>query len=131
MFPFCAIGLFAVPYLLTIKPRTATLGEKLRRVDWTGGVLFTSSTTILLAAISWGGSQYAWNNVQTLAPLIIGFVVMILTFVYEQTIAKEPFLPRSIFNNYSAIAAYACAAVQGLVVRRRSRLSNIFLGETG
>lgn len=57
MFPICGIGLVAVPYLLTLRPKKATAQEKLSRIDWIGGVIFTGSTTSFLIAISWGGTQ--------------------------------------------------------------------------
>jgi hypothetical protein len=57
MFPICGFGLVAVPYLLTLRPKKATAQEKLSRIDWIGGFLFTGTTTIFLMAISWGGTQ--------------------------------------------------------------------------
>lgn len=57
MFPFLGFSLVAVPYLLTLKPKEATFGEKLRRIDWLGSFLFTGSATSFLIAVSWGGSE--------------------------------------------------------------------------
>lgn len=57
MFPICGFGLVTIPYLLTLRPKTATMQEKFRRIDWLGGFLFTGSTTTFLIAISWGGLQ--------------------------------------------------------------------------
>ena len=60
MFPICALGLVAVPYLLTLKPKKRTAQEKLSRIDWTGGAFFAVFGTAFLVAISWGGTQ-VWN----------------------------------------------------------------------
>ncbi|KAL7624406.1 hypothetical protein AAE478_005970 [Parahypoxylon ruwenzoriense] len=57
MLPFCAFGLVAVPCLLTLKPKKATIREKLSRIDWIGIVLLTGSSTSFLIAVSWGGNQ--------------------------------------------------------------------------
>ena len=57
MFPICGFGLVAVPYLLTLRPKKATAQEKLSRIDWIGGIMFTGSATSLLIAVSWGGTQ--------------------------------------------------------------------------
>lgn len=116
MFPFCGLGLIAVPLLLTLAPRTATVGEKMRRVDWVGGVLFMSSATSFLIAISWGGTEYAWYTTSTLVPLCLGTFGLAMTMVWEAYFAQEPFLPHSLFNSRSAIATYICGAIQGLVI---------------
>ncbi|KAK8101844.1 major facilitator superfamily transporter [Apiospora kogelbergensis] len=116
MFPFCAFGLIAVPTLLTLAPRTATMAEKLARVDWIGSALFTGSATSFLVAISWGGSQHPWDSVATLVPLCIGLAGLVGTYVWEAYFAKEPFLRRSLFWQSSSIATYFCGAIQGLVI---------------
>ena len=118
MFPFCGLGLIGVPWLLTLKPKTATTGEKLARIDWFGGFLFIGSATSFLIAISWGGSQYSWNSVQTIAPLVVGVVGLAGTCVWEGCFAKEPFLRHRLFGNVSSVATYFCGAVQGLLVSR-------------
>ncbi|KAF3020112.1 hypothetical protein E8E14_006144 [Neopestalotiopsis sp. 37M] len=89
MFPFCAFGLVSIPLLLTLKPRTETMREKLARVDWAGGMIFLSSATLFLIAISWGG---------------------------ESLFATEPFLRKSLFWRSSSTATYFCGMVQGLVM---------------
>ncbi|KAJ9130780.1 Major facilitator superfamily transporter [Pleurostoma richardsiae] len=116
MFPFCGFGLATIPFLLTLKPRTETMGEKLARVDWIGGFIFVSSATSFLIAISWGGSQFPWNSAQTLAPLIIGAFGLGGTYAWERYGAREPFLRHSLFNSISAVATFFCAAAQGLVI---------------
>ncbi|KAK7910702.1 major facilitator superfamily transporter [Apiospora marii] len=107
MFPFCAFGLIAVPALLTLAPRTATMAEKLARVDWVGSAIFTGSATSFLIAISWGGSQHAWDSVATLVPLCVGVAGLVVTYVWEAHFAKEPFLRKSLFWRLT---------IQGLVI---------------
>ncbi|KAI1822460.1 major facilitator superfamily transporter [Xylaria intraflava] len=116
MFPILAFGLVAVPYLLTLKARKATVNEKLGRIDWIGSFLFTASATSFLIAVSWGGSQHEWNDVQTLVPLILGFVGLLVTLVYERFWAKQPFLRQSLYHNSSSIVTYVGGLIQGLVM---------------
>ncbi|KAI1340813.1 major facilitator superfamily transporter [Xylariaceae sp. FL0016] len=116
MFPFCAFGLVAVPWLLTLKPRESTLREKVMRVDWIGGGIFTSSATSFLVAVSWGGVQYAWSSYQTLVPLLIGVFGFIATVFYERRFAKHPFLRRSLFHNWSSIITYVLAGMHGILL---------------
>ncbi|KAF2968178.1 hypothetical protein GQX73_g5380 [Xylaria multiplex] len=116
MFPFLGFSLATVPYLLTLKPREATFSEKVVRIDWIGSFIFTGSATSFLIAVSWGGSQYEWNSIQTLVPLIIGFVGLLVTLVYEKLWAKQPFLRHSLYHNTSSIIAYVCGSIQGMVM---------------
>lgn len=116
MLPFCVFGLISIPLLLTIKPRVETMGEKLKRIDWIGMVVFMGSATSFLIAISWGGTQFAWDSAETLLPLIIGAVGLATGVVWQVYGAKEPFMRHELLNNLSAIATYICAAVQGLIL---------------
>ncbi|KAH9904531.1 MFS general substrate transporter [Xylariomycetidae sp. FL2044] len=114
--PICAFGLVACPYLLTLRPKKASAQEKLSRIDWIGGFLFTGSATAFLIAISWGGTQHAWDSTATLAPLIIGILGLIATGIYEAYVAKFPFLPRDLFRDMSSITTYIAASLQGFML---------------
>ena len=116
MFPFCAFGLVAIPLLLTLKPKSETLGTKLARVDWVGGFVFTSSATAFLIAISWGGTQYPCGSARTLAPLVSGIFGLIAVCLWEHFLAREPFLKPSLFKSVSAVATFICGASQGLLL---------------
>jgi MFS family permease len=116
MFPFCFLGFVTIPWLLTLKPRTETLEEKLLRVDWIGGCLFISSSTSFLISISWGGTQEPWSSFRTIVPLVLGTVGLVVTAVYETYIAREPFLPHKLFYCTSSFAAYLGALIQGFLV---------------
>jgi len=121
MFPFCFLGFCTIPWLLTLRPRTDTFLGKLKRVDWIGGILFTSSSAAFLVAISWGGSQYAWDSYQTLLPLCLGVFGILLTVAWERIRATDAFLRRSLFHCTSSFCAYAGAATQGYLVSFRRR----------
>ncbi|KAF3059652.1 putative transporter C3H1.06c [Daldinia childiae] len=115
MLPICGFGLVVVPYLLTLRPKEATFQEKLRRIDWLGGFIFTGSATAFLIAISWGGSQHAWNSAATLVPLVLGIVGLIATSFYVGYIAKYPFIPSALFKDISSIITYIGAFLQGVL----------------
>lgn len=69
MFPFAAIGLVCVPLFVRLKPRKASWKEMVPRVDWIGGLLFISSATGFLIAVSWGGTQEPWNKLAQYYPV--------------------------------------------------------------
>jgi hypothetical protein len=104
--------------LLFINLETAktSLKEKLLRVDWLGGFLFISSLTTFLIGLSWAGVEFAWSDHRTLVPLIVGAAGVGASLIWERFGAREPFLRKSLFFEWSAIAAYICALVQGLIV---------------
>ncbi len=116
MLPFCALGMVLVPVFIRISRPEATFKQMLGMVDWIGGVLFISSATGFLIAISWGGTSYAWNHWRTLVPLILGGFGLVATMIYERFGASNPFLRHSLFHVKSAHGVYIGAFVQGLVV---------------
>ncbi|KAH7303144.1 hypothetical protein B0I35DRAFT_485423 [Stachybotrys elegans] len=67
------------------------MGEKLKKVDWLGTLFFTTSITLTLIAISWGGVQYAWASSGTLAPLCVGTLGLIWTLIYDDWHAGNPY----------------------------------------
>lgn len=115
-FLFCAFGLVVTPVLLTIRPKAETYQEKLARLDWIGGALFTGSLTTFLFGLTAGGVQFSWNSAKILAPLIVGFLGLIATAVWEEYGAKEPMLKRSLFHDWSSVITYFGGFVQGLVM---------------
>ena len=116
-FPFCGIGFLTVPLVMKLHAKRASVKERLLHVDWIGAFLFISSTTSFLIGMTWGGSQYPWDSWQTLVPLILGAVGIIGTLVWERFGVSNPFLRLSIFNSFSALAAYTGSVLQGLLVR--------------
>ncbi|KAH8652220.1 major facilitator superfamily domain-containing protein [Xylariales sp. PMI_506] len=116
MFPICVYGLIAVPLLLTIAPRTESVGAKLARVDWIGSVLFMGSFTTFLVAICWAGTEHPWNSAATLVPLIVGVVGIAVTLVWEVRFAQEPILKREIFRNTSSTITHLCGLFQGFLM---------------
>ena len=116
MLPLCGIGFVTIPWLLTLKIEKTTFREKLLRVDWIGGVIFISSTTAFLVALSRAGTETPWVSVACLVPLLLGLVGIATALLWERFVAAEPFLRHSLFRSLSLIAAYFGATVQGLLL---------------
>jgi MFS family permease len=62
---------------------TATFKERLLTVDFGGQILFLFGMGLLVLALTWGGSYYAWSDVKVLAPLVIGFVTFSAFLIWE------------------------------------------------
>jgi hypothetical protein len=105
-----------VLFLIPLKTAKTSLKAKLMRVDWLGGFLFIGGLTSALIAITWGGVKFAWISPRTLIPLSVGVTALITSLVWERYGAIDPFLRHSLFHTPSAIAAYICAFLQGLLL---------------
>jgi MFS family permease len=115
-FPFCAVGFPMIFFLIPLRTAKSSLQAKIIRVDWVGGVLFTGGLTTFLVAISLGGVQFLWTSWRTLFPLNLGPITIIAAVVWDRYGATEPVLRQSLFQSFSAVAAYLCALLQGLVL---------------
>ncbi|KAF2437973.1 MFS general substrate transporter [Karstenula rhodostoma CBS 690.94] len=116
-FPFCFLGfVLAFGFIRLNAVAKLTLAQKLGQMDWVGAVLFLGSTTVFLIGLSWGGIQYAWTSVQTLAPLILGLAGVAAFVAWQLRIRPRSLIPMSIFYCPSAIAAFYCALVNGIVL---------------
>lgn len=115
MFPFCILGITAIPWFF---PREQNLSSEQRvaRLDWIGGAFFVLSTTLFLISISWGGVQFEWSSAGTLAPLFLGSAGLVWTWFYEQRWAENPVLQQRLFASASQLSTYVCGSLQGIVV---------------
>lgn len=116
-YPFCGIGFIVAAFFVRMNATTQlTIAQKLKRTDWFGAFLFVGSFTSFLVGLSFGGVQQPWTSGFTLAPMIIG-LTGIVAFLFGQVYTRpHSLLPMSIFYNWSAISAFYCAMVNGLVV---------------
>ncbi|KAJ5183794.1 hypothetical protein N7492_001410 [Penicillium capsulatum] len=115
-FPFIAIGAVFVILFLKLNIVPSSLGEKLRRIDYAGTVLFVGSMSAFLIPLTWGGVSYAWDSWRTLVPLIIGVVGLLVFSYYEYRFAADPIIPPVIFQNRTATASFIGSVLQGLIL---------------
>ncbi|CAK7222292.1 hypothetical protein SCUCBS95973_004793 [Sporothrix curviconia] len=88
-----------------------TWKTELKKLDYGGIVIFTGISVLILLALNWGGSTYAWTDKHVLAPLIIGCVLVPIFGLYEAYMPLEqPILPIKLLKNraYLAIVVVAC-----------------------
>jgi hypothetical protein len=69
-------------------------------IDWPGMVFFILGVGLIILALQWGGTQYAWNSAATIAPFVIGGLLVVTFFVHEYLLGPGRFttrlLPRQI-----------------------------------
>lgn len=81
---FTTLGLF-VFYWPKKRPDLPRLSWKqvLWEIDPIGSTLLVSGATLLLLALDWAGSAYAWSDAHVAAPLGIGLALLLFFVLYE------------------------------------------------
>jgi MFS family permease len=120
-YPFCGIGLVvAIVFVRLNRVAEITFAQKLRQTDWVGALIFLGGMTSFLVGLSWGGIQHPWDSAATLAPIVLGLFALLVFGFWQCYVKPHSLLPLSIFCNWSAIAAFYCAMVNGLIVSPQS-----------
>ncbi|KAJ9126373.1 hypothetical protein QFC24_002110 [Naganishia onofrii] len=71
--------------LLFVKTRAVTLRQLDRRVDWLGGILFTTGFVMLFFALSWGRSaKHGWKTDYIIVLLVLAPVAIGCAFAWER-----------------------------------------------
>jgi len=111
------LPLGAAAYLLTNRVlKLLPRHERPHRIDWLGALLMTAATVLLLLALSWGGSTYAWGSAQ-IAGLLVASAVGWALFGVRLTRAPEPFIPLSLLaNSVVRNGVIGCFFAVGVVV---------------
>ncbi|KAJ5762951.1 hypothetical protein N7533_001632 [Penicillium manginii] len=115
-FPFIGIGTLFVILFLTLKLAPSSLLDKLRRIDYTGTILFVGSLSSFLIPLTWGGVSYDWDSWHTLVPLLVGVAGLAAFIFYEYRYAVEPIIPPAIFVNRTASVSFLGSVLQGLIM---------------
>ena len=119
-FSIRGIGFLTIPFIMRLQVNRGSMKERFLLVDWVGGFLFVSSICSFLIGMTWGGSEYPWSCWRTLVPIVIGFIGIITTLIWERYGARKPFLRLELFNSSSAFSAYVGATSQGVGIWCRS-----------
>jgi hypothetical protein len=91
--------------------------QELWELDWIGMALYAGGLTTFLIGLSWAGTPgHPWDSVSVILLIVLGVVVLFLCFVYDWTIAKNPFFPYSLFSKVREYSVLLVAVfVAGLV----------------
>ncbi|KAG9234495.1 MFS multidrug transporter-like protein [Amylocarpus encephaloides] len=92
-----AIGFVMTAAFYFPPPRVNSSGltrrQVLAQIDWVGGFLSISGMILFIAGLLWGGYQYTWDSAHTLAPLLLGAILLIAFGFWELYGAKYPMFP--------------------------------------
>jgi len=82
-----------------IREEGKSVAQQALSLDWAGTFLLISGLVLFLLGVTFGGGQFPWISAGTLAPLIVGFVLLVILGFYE-SYAKltYPIFPPVIFK---------------------------------
>ena len=81
-------------------------------IDYLGALLLVSGVSALLLGISVYGPQDGWQASKTLLTLAAA-LVLILLFIFQESRAKEPILPLTLFKNHTFSVTSVMAFIIG------------------
>lgn len=91
--PLSSIAILVVAFVLPFKKVTGDIRGKLAKIDYVGCFFMFTSAILILLALSWGGTAYAWSSAGSVAPLVIGAVLAVVFVVVEMKFARLPLIP--------------------------------------
>ncbi|KAF2654386.1 MFS general substrate transporter [Lophiostoma macrostomum CBS 122681] len=74
--------------------RRTTYIRGLSTFDWPGMIFFIFGVGLIILAIMWGGTQYAWSSAACIAPLVVGGFLWITFFSHEYLLSPGRMISR-------------------------------------
>jgi MFS family permease len=115
--PLLGIGTPMIIFFLKLRPipLDTTLAGNLKRLDWVGMALLIIGISIFVIPLSWAGSLYPWPSWQTLLPMFLGVVVLVILGFYEAKPAN-PIIPHRIFHSKTGNITLVGGFLHGMVL---------------
>ncbi|KAI0061757.1 MFS general substrate transporter, partial [Artomyces pyxidatus] len=121
--PVCAISIVMVMLFMRVKAPRESFASKMVKMDWicaeatygSGNFVIVASTTSIMLALTWAGLRFAWNSVEVLVPLCLGFVGIVCFFIIEIFWSSEPTVPWSVVANRTSFSGYIATFFHGIV----------------
>ncbi|WWC58666.1 uncharacterized protein I303_101210 [Kwoniella dejecticola CBS 10117] len=112
--PLTSLAMIIIVFLLPLRRVRGSMWGKLKKLDFYGSILTLGWASLILIALSWGGSQYAWSSAAVIAPLIIGLALLGVFLFVEWKVVSLPLVPMHIFKNMSVAACYVTTLFNGM-----------------
>ncbi|KAF7950797.1 uncharacterized protein EAE97_002349 [Botrytis byssoidea] len=115
--PILGISAPLIVFFLHLRPveLDEKLSANLKKLDWIGMMLVVTGITIFVLPLSWAGSLFPWKSWQTLLPILLGAVLLVIFVVYEAK-PSVPILPHRLFHSRTANMTLAAAFVHGMIL---------------
>ncbi|KAF4454931.1 hypothetical protein F53441_2640 [Fusarium austroafricanum] len=115
--PILGLGTPLLFFFLKLRPVTldASIAGNIERLDWIGMGLVVSGITIFVLPLSWAGSLFPWASWQTLVPMLLGVLVLIVFIFYEAKPAA-PIMPHRLFHSKTANMTLLGGFIHGAIL---------------
>ncbi|KAL8767360.1 MAG: hypothetical protein Q9209_006123 [Squamulea sp. 1 TL-2023] len=113
--PLMGVALVLLPLFLNLKVDRSSAVSKLKRVDWLGIFLLMVGLTCFVLALAWGGQMFPLSSWQTIFPLIIGLLVLLLFAVHERY-PEEPVISPRLFLRATSSIAFLGSFIHGIII---------------
>ncbi|OAL43838.1 MFS general substrate transporter [Pyrenochaeta sp. DS3sAY3a] len=116
--PVGVIALILLVVFLRIKtPKaTGTWREKVARLDLGGNFIFITSVSLILVALAYAGTLWAWDGYNAVATLLFGFAgLAVFVFYEESNYCPHPTIPMRLFRNRTSAAAFAITFIHSML----------------
>ncbi|WYZ42179.1 hypothetical protein EsH8_V_001074 [Colletotrichum jinshuiense] len=81
--------------------RNWSVGERIKSLDLTGGAIFIPGIFMILLALTWGGTQKAWNSPTIIGLFVGGGVMVVMFFIWEHHKGEEAMIPGMLLRRRS------------------------------
>jgi EmrB/QacA subfamily drug resistance transporter len=88
---------------------------KKQKIDWAGTILMIGAIVCLMFGLELGGKEYPWDSSQIIG-LFIGFVVLLISFLWWQTKASDPVVTLALFKNRLFTASMGISFFYGAIM---------------
>ncbi|WVQ85658.1 hypothetical protein IAT38_007824 [Cryptococcus sp. DSM 104549] len=112
--PLTGLSIIIIAVLLPLRRVRGSMWGKLKKLDYWGSLLTLAWATLVLIALSWAGSRYAWASAGVLAPLLIGLALLGVFIFVEAKVVSLPLVPMHIFNDVSISVNYFTSFLSGV-----------------
>lgn len=89
----------------------------MKRIDWVGNGLLMTGTIIMLYALTYAGGKHPWASWQTLVPLLLGVLVVVVFGAWEVLGSPaEPVMPPRLFRHRTSAVVAATTFLYWMLV---------------
>ncbi|KAG6846664.1 hypothetical protein H0H93_012566, partial [Arthromyces matolae] len=113
--PVSLAATLVVVFVLPLKPVHGNVRSKLMAVDYIGAILTLVGCALVILPLIWGGVTFPWKSAVVLAPLLSGFLVIVIFCIWEWKGAQLPIVPMYIFKQVTVSGVYITMFINGYV----------------
>lgn len=113
--PLLGVDVALAVLFLRLKALDEPLSDRFARLDWIGSIMFTIGAAAFVLPLSWAGNLYSWSSWNTIVPLVIGLVVLVVFAFYEAK-PEAPLFPHRIFKSRASLLTLLTGTIHGLII---------------